>query len=389
MKKVLIYLEEDKLAPKGGPYAVGYYICNELKRRGITNISFLQAEQLSVCPRPNKLYHSRFINLFGRIVKRYFRFKRMFKHGRHCPYNLNDYDIIHFHKTIDMYENRLSLQNYTGKVILTSHSPVPLSKEFYDEYLTPFEKRFMYRFYSQLIKMDEYAFQRADYILFPCEEAEEPYVNNWREYIDLKEKHKEKYYYIPTGIPSSIPKRHRTEVRNELGISDSHFCISYVGRHNYVKGYDSLRDIGRRLLRYDDLCFIIAGKEEPLKGLDHPSWKEIGWTNDAHSYIAASDVFILPNKETYFDIVMLEVLSLGKIVVASNTGGNKYFKRIKSEGIFVYNTIEEAVAIIEHIKSLDINDRLALGESNRVLFQKYFTDKHYVKAYSDFISNIE
>lgn len=33
--KVLVYLPEEKLAPKGGPFAVGYYYYEEMKRREI------------------------------------------------------------------------------------------------------------------------------------------------------------------------------------------------------------------------------------------------------------------------------------------------------------------------------------------------------------------
>lgn len=39
--KVLIYLEENLLAPKGGPYAVGYYIYQQLKLRNNDKIHFL------------------------------------------------------------------------------------------------------------------------------------------------------------------------------------------------------------------------------------------------------------------------------------------------------------------------------------------------------------
>lgn len=69
-------------------------------------------------------------------------------------------------------------------------------------------------------------------------------------------------------------------------------------------------------------------------GLKDSRWKEVGWTNDSQSIIAASDVFVLPNRETYFDIIMLEVLSCGKIVIASRTGGNKYFEKIGAKGVF-------------------------------------------------------
>lgn len=54
--------------------------------------------------------------------------------------DLSEYDIVHFHKTIDIMEAKQSLESYKGIVMLTSHSPEPLSKEIWDNYLTKFEK---------------------------------------------------------------------------------------------------------------------------------------------------------------------------------------------------------------------------------------------------------
>ena len=36
--------------------------------------------------------------------------------------------------------------------------------------------------------MEKYAFKRANYIIFPCEDAEEPYYKKWKEskYMKIK-----------------------------------------------------------------------------------------------------------------------------------------------------------------------------------------------------------
>ena len=38
--KVLVYLPEEKLCPKGGPLSVGYYYHEEMKRRGEHTLDF-------------------------------------------------------------------------------------------------------------------------------------------------------------------------------------------------------------------------------------------------------------------------------------------------------------------------------------------------------------
>lgn len=388
--KALIYLQESKLAPKGGPYAVGYYIQQQLIRQGIKDIDFIKDEKTkSETPVKVENNFMKFIQNCYRIINRYKRFSTLLN-GKGVPKtDLSQYDIIHFHKTIDMLECKRFLDNYQGKVVLTSHSPVPLSKEIYDEYLIPFERKYLKRLYSRLIYMDEYAFSRADYIHFPCADAEEPYLNNWENYKYIKTERQSCYKYIPTGIPSAYAKRKKNEVRKELNIPETDFCISYVGRHNIVKGYDKLKEIGEQLLTNSHIWITVAGREAPLTRLNNPHWLEIGWTNDAHSYIAASDVFVLPNKETYFDIVMLEVLSLGKIVVASNTGGNKHFKKYAPNGVFLYDTVEEAVKILKNIEAMESCERERLGTLNKKMFFENFTDEVFVQKYYNLLSTLQ
>ena len=73
--------------------------------------------------------------------------------------------------------------------------------------------------------------------------------------------------------------------------------------------------MGEKLFNNQNTYFLIAGKEEPMKGLDNSHWIEVGWTNDPHSLIAASDVFVLPNHETYFDLVFLSMFVIRYIDV--------------------------------------------------------------------------
>ena len=170
--------------------------------------------------------------------------------------------------------------------------------------------------------------------------------------------------------------------------------MSYVGRHNEVKGYDSLKKMAARILNIkDDVFFLIAGKEEPLKGLKSQNWKEAGWINDAESVINAADVFILPNKETYFDLVLLEVLSMGKPVIISRTGGNKFFEKLNSDGIYVYESEKEAVDIILKMKEKGMEELENLGQMNQTIYEKYFTPlifaQNYIKLLKDILSKEE
>lgn len=298
--------------------------------------------------------------------------------------NLNHYDIVHFHSTLDMYNARDSLKGYHGKVLLSSHSPTLLSSEIYD-FASNFEKKYFGFIYNKLIRIDEYAFQRADYLVFPCPEAEEPYYNNWSAYEKIKELKNNKIKYILTGIKPCKVKVSKDDIRKKFNIPYDAFVVCYVGRHNKIKGYDILKNIGKNLLENPKVYFLVAGKEAPLKGLKHERWIEVGWTSDPHSLIAASDVFLLPNRETYFDLIMLEVLSLGQIVVASKTGGNRYFDKEQYDGVLLYDEEEQAISIIDDIMKSSESERRLKRDSNLKLFKENFTLQkfahHYLKLY--------
>ena len=173
-------------------------------------------------------------------------------------------------------------------------------------------------------------------------------------------------------------------------IPNNSFVVSFVGRHNEIKGYDNLKVIGKNIIStIANSYFLIAGNENPLHGLDNKRWIEAGWTNDPYSLINASDVFILPNKETYFDLVFLEVLSLGKTIVASKTGGNKYFERFKSSGIYLYSSIQECEEILQKLSHRTSEEIRRDEEANLKIYQKYFTSKVFLKNYLNLINSLK
>ncbi len=377
--KTLIFLPFEKLAPVGGKLGVGYNLSKEFERRGITDIEFCRGESKS----ENK---NKIIQLV-RWGKSFFNYYICPSKKNECYFN--KYDIIHFHSVSDYYKERKSLKNFKGITILTSHSPIPMAIEMYQDIQSKFSWIRSKYLFKKLVSIDEYAFSHADYIMFPCPEAEEPYYNNWGNYRFIHDDRADRYVYCTTGIEPVKAKNSRCEIREELGITDDTYVVCYVGRHNAVKGYDRLKNIGEKILSENsDTMFLICGKEWPLEGLEHDRWKEIGWTKNAHSYIQASDVFVLPNKETYFDLIMLEVMCLGKIVVASRTGGNKYYERENVEGIFLYDTEEEAVALINQIKEMSKEEKERLEKSNYEYFFNKLTVEKYVDSYIEMLERI-
>ena len=382
--KVLIHVYEKYLLPKGGSGAVCYYYNEEQKKRGENFLEFL----------PNPQEYNHISNLFKKIVRQicnyFIVFRRLYFSPKSSGRNYNKYDIVHFHDTNSLYYAMGDLKEYKGKVLLQSHSPQPLAEEQYEK--MDKKLRFFFPFAKQMYKrMDRIAFERADYLIFPCPEAEDPYKKSLDYFNGIHQTRPDVFKYVLTGIPVSTAKRSRKQVCDELNIPISDFIITYVGRHNEIKGFDLLKSIANGLFTHHTNMWVIsAGKEEPIKRLEYQQWKEIGWTTDAHSYISAADVFILPNRETYFDIVMLEVLSLGKIVVASRTGGNKFFEKNQLKGVFLYDTVDDAIEIIQKLCTMPFAERNLLGQENYKFYKEHLSVSsmydNYVQVLKDIIN---
>ena len=185
--KLLIYMQVERLAFKGGPFAVGYCYYHEMMRRRDNCLHFLPPSDTTHVKGDsreikNTIFHKFIYNirLFLYFTLKYFRAK-----SRHDLFQ--EYDIVHFHSTQELFLERRNLKRFKGKVILQSHSPMPLGEELYDlidykyKKMIPFLKR-------NFEKMDEYAFLRADIIIFPCEDAEDPYLNRWKKFSEIKNK---------------------------------------------------------------------------------------------------------------------------------------------------------------------------------------------------------
>lgn len=385
MKKVLIYLNESDLAPTGGANGYNFTLRQGLEATGTDDfeIHYLHGKTLATginaqLKKKNASKTKELVLALKSMVK---KGAMMYGPIHKASVDITQYDAVHFHRTMDMYWAKDSLKNYKGKVILTLHAPTMPSKQMFSM-LTDFEKKYMKRFYAKLPDIDDYAINRADNIIIACEEAEEPYYHEWPGYAEFHKKNKHKYVYMATGIAPKSALVTKEEMRKKYGIPQDAFVISYVGRHNEIKGYDALKEIGKHLLDANDSAYVfIAGTEGPLYHLEHNRWIEVGWTKDPGSVIQASDVFVLPNKETYFDLVMLEVLSLGQIVVASYTGGNKYFAKYENSGIFLYNNNTEAENIISQIIKMSEEKRKELRKKNLELYKAEFTNEAFAKRY--------
>ena len=392
--KELIYYHKNKLLPSGGPAGYLYNLNIELEKRNISNIEFLPDERITLkniirkkmanYPKIFKIIHFFTQKKYGNDM-----LNLIFKNKSYtADINLEQYDIIHFHCTLDMYLCKDSLENFKGKVMLTSHSPKAFHQELLDDFASS-TKRKRKKEINKIDVIDEYAFLRADVIIFPVKESIECYSNTWKKFPKILTKIKRKICYLPTGTLPKKYNKNNIEFRKEYAIPNDSFLIAYVGRHNEIKGYDIVKEVAKDLFKESkNVYFIIGGQQGPLYQLNDDKWIEVGWTNDPGSIINAADMFILPNKETYFDLVMLEVLSIGTPVIASYTGGNKYFEKFNTKGIQLYKNYGELISMIHNLICLNSEDRDKLREKNRDIYYSNFTNEKFANRYLEIVNGL-
>ena len=381
--KALIFFEEKMLKPTGGPAGYLYNIYTKKQQIDDQDLVFLNAENKKAGKHFMKIILPRLVRKIVYKNHPRMRYLKNISDNGKIPrvIDLAKYDLIHFHGTLDMYSAREDLKNYKGVVVLTTHSPKVFFRENIEDYMPPEEYEYFKNYYDGIEEIDKYAFKRADYIIFPCEGAEEPYYHSWPLYKNFRDS--SKIRYLPTGIFPVFSSVNRKIIRKKYNIPETAILISFVGRHNEVKGYDLLQQIFSKI---DDVYVICCGKILSIQPPDSNHWIEVGWTDDPYSIVAASDIYMLPNRETYFDIAMLQTLSLGKCSVISNTGGNKEFKN--TAGVKLYNTLDEAVVYVKDFANMPIEKRVELEEQQRIEFRRKYSIDVFYRDYKKLLEGL-
>ena len=124
----------------------------------------------------------------------------------------------------------------------------------------------------------------------------------------------------------------RLRMRAELGIAESEFCIGCVGNLLPVKDHlTALRAVARvaGVLRRWRLVIAGEGSERPkLEAFinEHPEWKArvslFGTTDRIPELLNAMDVYLLPSLSEGISNSLLEAMSCGLPVIATEAGGN-------------------------------------------------------------------
>lgn len=250
-----------------------------------------------------------------------------------------------------------------------SHSPIWPSKE-------REENRASKEVVEQVEKMEVFAFSRADFIIAPSRHAMDAYVS---ERPEFKKVIASKLICLETGVCAL--KMHDCEsLRRKFDIKTK-YVLSFIGRHCESKGYDLLKIYGEKLLKErDDVTILVAGKlSERICPLKHPRWIELGWADPAE-VLACTDIYLSMNKSSYFDLILLEVMSVGVFIVGKGVGGTVDIAA-KNPAMSLYCDEASFREAIDEYLGLSDSVKKELKEKSKKAYKDNFTLRKFAENY--------
>jgi len=141
----------------------------------------------------------------------------------------------------------------------------------------------------------------------------------------------EKILVIPNGVePLDFDPSVRVKKRNELKIKPDQFVVLSVGRLSYEKGHDVLIGAVPTVVQeYPQTVFIFSGDGPQRSALENQvdtldirqNVFFLGVRTDVRELITAAELFVFPSRSEGLGQALLEAMSVGITVVASNVGG--------------------------------------------------------------------
>jgi len=179
-------------------------------------------------------------------------------------------------------------------------------------------------------------------------------------------------------------------LRRQLGLADGDRIAIAVARLSPMKGLEYLIEAASRWkVRHPEIKTVIVGdvafeNEKPYKeqlqrkiaaaGLEGAVFM-LGLRRDVPDLLRQSDLLVLPSVYDIFPTVILEAMSAGLPVVATDVGGVPEMVR---EGSGRLVPAEDAEALAEAVVATLASDCESMGRRAREVFLREFTNERYV-----------
>jgi glycosyltransferase involved in cell wall biosynthesis len=289
--------------------------------------------------------------------------------------------IIHSHDTFAGYYSSTIKH---AKKILTIHSKGLQTSELIGNLNS--QSYFMLK-KDELIERERFAFNKNDIIVFPSIAAKNLFINDL-EVSNYKEKDIRIIYNgVDVDIINNINSN--DEIFGKYNIKIEKGCVTFlnVAQHVRQKNINLLIETMNILInKINYNCVLInigtGSLTIELKKLVHKYNLDnrvlfLGKIpyDDVIRFMKKCEIFLMSSEKVVFDLVILEALSCGMCVIASNEGGNKEVIRDGVNGYLFDDLIPDR--IVKTIKGVDIQK----VKKNAELTGKDFTSQKMVEEY--------
>jgi len=196
--------------------------------------------------------------------------------------------------------------------------------------------------------------------------------------------------------------KEKVRLRERLKLPLDNIILIYTGRLQYGKGIDWLVSVWHKIIeKYPNLTLLILGsgilynKIADLIQKSHIEDKVLllGEQNNVIKYLHASDIFVLPSFYEGFSNSLLEGMSCGLPVIATNIGPNKEIIRDGENGLlYTPGKYREFLDKLEMLISLPNGPlkREFYGKQSRNTILKYYSiskiTSEYIAQYKSLIN---
>jgi len=299
----------------------------------------------------------------------------------------SDVVVFHDYRLASAYLLNLN-KSSNQKIIIMPHAPTDLSAEIIENWkLYLGNSRIWNIIYRSLAERELRTLLSANSLLIPCRYALDGYFTSMPERVSLFQL---PFYELPSGVRPLIATQSPYKVRASWGVDSNKKIVGFFGRKHPHKGYDIFCQAAEVAYRHKlDIVFVSAGSGPVSSPLHLPNFLDLGYlTTELADAIAAVDLVIVPNRVCYFDLVILEAMSLGKPVLTTPVGGSRC---LNSPGIFFVNDLsaENLMMAINELLSKSKSDLEEAGRLNVEVFEDMYSLQPFARRHLEFAKLIK
>jgi len=264
-----------------------------------------------------------------------------------------DYSCIWFHDIWTM-AACLDMLRPGQKVILQSHCPELPSEEAASLGIKSADVQWAR-------EAQQRAFGRADVVIFPNAGA--------RSIYDCLLKPNVRVEYLLSGCQGLKPGC-------QLPFDPRNVYYLYLGRRNAIKGFDIIFDAFQQAYQQDDSLrlLLVGGGEE----VQHPGVIDLGRSEEPARWISNCDYFINANRQSYFDLSVMEALSIGTPLIVACTNGHQFYAELFSPGIVALPQAESSSLAEAMLKNrVKRSKNIQAVTANQRIFDELLSSQQY------------